>query len=364
MDRHRYLVQKARNLKHLAIVGSDPDTRHLAPFDNPSIDIWVFNEAGNHEWCKRWSAVFQMHPPNIYKGHNTKDPRHWDWLQQSHGKPIYMQAVDPQVPDSIAYPLDEARKLAGVKMFSSTFAYMAALAVMQGYECIDIYGVGLSSSEYQYQAQSYQFWYGFLRGRLGDNVSNAVTYLERNIFDAPLYGYDGNFSFGAEYFAERAKRHNASWQAAEKHLQNSRKAIDRAIEKQEFDKVKTLYSLFQQSAMECGEYAGRESEAARYQTFGERDADRGGFERSAAQAQRDGEAKRPEIWHYGGMIEYVWNIWQQTKNAAAANQLSSFISKMGATAYDVGALMGAYKENIEYINKYDEAALAVGVSRG
>jgi len=357
------LPKKAHELKKLAIVGSGPETRELAPFDDSSIDIWAFNEAGNHNWCKRWTACFQMHNPNIYKGHNTKDANHWEWLQRKHGRPIYMQDVDPDVPDSVRYPLEAAQELAGVKMFSSTFAYMAALAVMQGYEKVDIYGVELSASEYQYQAQSYLFWFGFLRGRLGNNVSSAVTFLNKNIFTVPLYGYEGNFSLGSDYFSERAKIHDAEWNSAEKNAKNIKKALDKAIERFEADDVKRLVIDYQAAMINGGEIAGRQSEAERYAKFGDRYADRGGFESAGARAQIDGEAKKPMIWHYGGMIEYTWNVWRQTKDRRAGEQMAKLIDTMGAIAYETGALLGTYKENIEYINKYDAMNLANGITQ-
>jgi hypothetical protein len=301
-----------------------------------------------------------MHTPDIYTGHNTKDASHWTWLQTKHGKPVYMQERDARVPDSIAYPLKEAQELAGVKMFSSTFAYMAALAILKGYEEIYICGVELSATEYQYQANSYLFWFGFLRARLGDKVSNAVTFVEGNIFDAPLYGYEGAFTFGADYYAQRAKVHDAAWVSAEKNLTNIKSAIERAIGQKEYDKVQRLVTQYQGAAMTCGECAGAMAEAERYQAFGDRSVDRGGFETAAATGQKEGEEKKPFIWHYGGVIEYVWNIWKQSNGVHGEAQLRQFIETMGKIAYDTGAMLGAYKENIEYLMRYDAMVQANG----
>ncbi len=347
-------------MKKLAIVGSGTQTRELAPFDDMSFDIWVFNEAANSEWCKRWTACFQMHNKDIYAGHNTKDPAHWNWLQQKHNKPIYMQEVDPLIPDSVCYPLEAAKKLAGVNMFSTTFAYMAALAILQGYEVIKIYGVELSASEYEYQANGYLFWFGFLRGKLGDNVDSAVLYLDKNIFDVPFYGYEGSFSFSADYFSNRVNVLDSEWGASERNLQNVKRAIERAVHNNEYEKAQSLVIRYQTAALACGELAGALAEAERYKAFGDRSADRGGFEFAAATAQKNGEEKRPLIWHYGGMVEYVWNIWKQTKSAQAANQMMGFIEKMGQCAYDTGANLGMYKENLFYLVKYDEMAQANG----
>lgn len=353
--------QKSHDLKKLAIVGSGSQTRANAPFGDESFDIWVFNEAANAEWCKRWTACFQMHAPDIYKGHNTKDPNHFEWLKQQHGRPIYMQDIDADIPDSIRYPIEQAQKLAGVQMFTTTFAYMAALAILQGYTEIRIYGVELSASEYEYQANGYLFWFGFLRGRLGtDNVDSAVLYLDKNIFHAPLYGYEGNFSFSSEYFKSRACLHDNEWMSLEKNLKNIKKAIERAVEKKEFERVKDLVIQFQSAAIQTGESAGALAEAERYAAFGDRYADRGGFEFAAAKAQQDGEGKKPMVWHYGGTIEYIWNIWKQNGNIQASNQMTGFIEKMGASAYDLGAMLGMYKENIAYLLKYDQISKAGG----
>ncbi len=348
-------------MKKLAIVGSDPNSRHLAPFGDSSYDIWVFNEAVNHEWCKRWTTVFQMHDQNIYKGHNTKDPRHWDWLKRKHNRPIYMQEVDSLVPDSVRYPIEQALEVSGVEMFSTTFAYMAALVVLQGYEYVEIYGMGLSSSEYDYQKFGYSYWMGFLRGKLGSkNVVNTITHLGRDILESPRYGYEGKLSFGVDYFKERAVKNDNEWKSAERNLTNIMSVIYKSIDRSQSEKIPDLVLQYQAAALLAGEYAGALSEAERYQTFGNRYADRGGFENAAAQAQREHEAKRSMIWHYGGMVEYVWNAWKQTNNPAAKSQMITYIERMGSSAYEAGALAGMYKENLEYIRKYDVIADAGG----
>lgn len=300
-----------------------------------------------------------MHEPEIYKGHNTKDAKHWAWLQQDHGKPIYMQEQDRDVPNSVRYPLEAAKALAGVDMFTTTFAYMAALAIMQEYDEISIYGVELSATEYAYQANGYLFWFGFLRGRLGDKVSNAITYLEKNIFTAPYYGYEGGFAFGADYFKERFTFLDGQWRAQEKNLNNYKKAIERAVNKKEHIEARRLIMEFQGHAISAGETAGALSEAERYQTFGDRFADRGGFEFAAAKSQKEGEEKRPYIWHMGGQIEYVWNVWKQGSDKAEV-QLLTLVSQMSEAAYATGARLGVFKENVLYINKYDAAADAGG----
>lgn len=171
----------------LAIVGTEKQTRHLAPFDNLDYDIWVFNEAANAEWCKRWTACFQLHKPSIYRNVNKKDPQHWEWLQRKHDKPIYMSEVDPLVPDSIKYPLTEVSKLTRYKNFRMTLAYAIALALYQGYESIDVYGVELANSaEYRSQQNCFAFWVGLAEGR---GIPVRLHCCD-GMFDKPLYAYE------------------------------------------------------------------------------------------------------------------------------------------------------------------------------
>jgi hypothetical protein len=349
---------EAETMKKLCIAGSGPNTRDKAPWDDPEFDIWVLNEAGNHKWCKRWDAVLQMHEPEIYKGHNTKDPKHWEWLQQSHGKPIYMQEVDPDVPDSVEYPLDAAIALSGERYLAATIAQACALAILKGYEYVRFDGIELSATEYLQQAECIRYWVGFLKGRLGAENVNADSC--KHLFEAPLYGYEGNFVFGSDYFAERARFLDNQWQASSKNLHNLKKAIERAVANREHDKVERLTIEFRDAALATGELAGALSEAKRYQTFGDRFADRGGFEYAAAKAQRDGEAKRPMIWHLGGVVESMWNAWRQTDNQRAKDQMFELIGRMSGCAEEVGALLGMYRENIAYILKYDAMVQANG----
>jgi hypothetical protein len=345
-------------LKKLAIVGSAEPTREQAPFGDPNFDIWVLNEAPSYPWCKRWDACFQMHPEEIYAGHNDKDPHHWEWLQQKRGKPIYMQAVDPRVPDSVEFPLASAMDLIGSKYLAATICDCLALAILQGYEHIEVWGVELSFTEYQYQAECWRTWIGFARGRLG--AEHVVLHSGQHLFVAPLYGYEGIFKFGAEYFDERAKRYDATWKAADKLLQNIKRQVERMIAKKEYDKVAGLMPDLEKYAQSCAEAAGRLSEAERYREFGDRSADRGAFELAAATAQRDGAEKRDTMLHVGGIVQYVWNVWKQTDDPRAAEQLLRFINDLAKAAYETGAMAGMYQENIDYILKYDETAQAKG----
>jgi hypothetical protein len=188
------------NLKTLAIVGGGPICK-LAPWSDLTVDIWQMNEAAGKS-KQRANAVFQMHVPGVYKDpQNQTDPDHFQWLQAIHGIKIYLQDTDPEIPESVRYPLEEAKKLTekvlqkgksdrelkSVELFTFTGCYMIALAVLMGYTSIKIYGIDLiHTEEYRYQRESFMFWVGYAAGR-GVEVE---IYGADSLFKKPLYGYE------------------------------------------------------------------------------------------------------------------------------------------------------------------------------
>ena len=183
-------------MKKLAIVGAEEHTRNHAPWEDESFDIWVVNEWVTAEWCKRYTASIDIHWEEIYTDPRfDREGKYWQWLKQAHGKPVYMQKVDPDVPDSVEYPLKEINRLflsnltyqdRPVKNFRSSISYCIALALYLGYEQIDIYGVELVGIEYKGQAQNFAFWVGLATGR-GVRVN---AYCSQGTFLAPLYDYE------------------------------------------------------------------------------------------------------------------------------------------------------------------------------
>ena len=343
--------------KH-AIVGSGTETRGLAPYNDETFDIWVLNEAPLTDWCKRWTASFQMHVPDKYSAPNIKVPQYWDWLQQSHGKPVYMQEADPRVPDSVRYPLEDALALTDTKLLTSTVSQALALAALQNYERVDIYGVQMSWTEYGYQAEAYRFWVGFLIGKLGKQ--NVHIHDKTQIFEGTLYGYDAVLVLDKSFFEERYKVLDAEWTSADKSLDNIKTAIERYIAKKEFKKVAELIEHYEDAAVFAGEKAGALAEAEKYSAYAD-GTDRNAFEFASAKAQTDGDLQRTSEDRMGGMVEYVWNAWAQTKgNPQAEVQLKDFIAKLGKAAYETGAQSGIMKENFDYIAKYDNLTKASG----
>ena len=188
-------------MKTVAIVGSEPHTKDLAPYDDLSIDIWMMNQS--IRLSKRVTAAFQIHDKAIYRDPENKyDKEHWPFLQQDHGYPVYLQDADPDVPNSVRYPLKEIMEAypCEKQMFTQTACYLLALALYQGYERVLIYGIeNAHYSEYAAEREGFIYWVGFLQGH--------GVIVERhsgdNMFDNPLYGREHLWEQNVEFFTKR-----------------------------------------------------------------------------------------------------------------------------------------------------------------
>lgn len=142
---------------------------------------------------KRVDLVVEIHKPELYKNH-PKDDKYWDWLKGTK-TPVVMQSPDPEVKSAALYPLSATLGfLDGIKIkgkdarpLNSSIVFAIALAILEGYKVIDIYGVEMSnSSEYRSQQPIFAFWVGFAAGR-GIKLNINCT---EGLFIQPLYGYE------------------------------------------------------------------------------------------------------------------------------------------------------------------------------
>jgi hypothetical protein len=189
-------------MKTVAIVGSNDKTRDLAPWTDPSKDIWLMNtspaQEGDKAWVKRVDAMFEMHKPENYMNPENLDaPYYWKWLQAPHEFNVWMQGQVADVPSSKMYPLNDVSITLMRHVFkgdrevrhfyTSTVVYALALAIFTGYKRIELYGVEMTQgTEYAYQRDALFFWIGKASG-LGIDVCLPEGC---SLFDVPLYGYD------------------------------------------------------------------------------------------------------------------------------------------------------------------------------
>lgn len=191
-----YLQVKRKGKKTVALVGSAWSSGPWTPFGE--VDVWGMNELHAIPWFQAEDATgwFQLHHKDIFtKAVERGD--HWGWLQKEHPFPIYMDKVYDDVPSSVKYPLREIQKalIHNIyrgeekieRFFSSTFNYQLALALYQGYDRIELYGIEmLGEGEYSWQREMMGFWMG-KADTMGVNIWMPETCA---LLDQPLYGYE------------------------------------------------------------------------------------------------------------------------------------------------------------------------------
>ena len=150
-------------------------------------------------WCKeQWLDHYRIWigPYRTEEQMVNKAVVRWHGLQveleaiRRTNTPLYSVRTYPDIPSSVAYPLDEVIKYFQCDYFSSSFDYAIALAIYEGYERIDIYGCQMSAKdEYIYQRPSFSYWLGMAKGlgiafKIHGNSELMST--SRNL----LYGYN------------------------------------------------------------------------------------------------------------------------------------------------------------------------------
>jgi hypothetical protein len=369
----------------VAIVGSSPETRELAPWDHPDIDIWVFNEAYSqnirgkdgepYKWCKRANAVFQLHDQAVYRSeHNRSDRRHWEWLQQEHGDlAVYMKEVDPQVPNSKRLPIEALHGLLddfrhGTQQekrsyLTSTVAIALALAIHRAYDCILIYGVEMASdTEYQYQRECVLFWLGVAVGR-GIRV---VMVSGESMFNRPVYAYEGALELDIDVLRSRSTELNAKIVKALRVVHEAEDNLALWNSKQAGEAI----TIAGDAQFELGYLEGALYEVERY-TFkaeamradGIPFIDRNEYEGAAAQANNDLMKLGPLVYRTAGHVDMALNSWLYTRNPAHLEQTKQVASEHIKASYNNGRAKGILDENRRLATEWDKQYKAAGGER-
>ena len=366
-------------MKTVAIVGSHQETRENAPFDDPDIDIWVFNEAFSqkvrgkdgepYQWCKRADVVFQMHAPGIYKNPlNRSDKNHWQWLQQEHGElVIYMMEQDAEVPNAKRYPLEElCADLLGefpYTMLTSTPALSIALAVYLGYERILFYGIEMQSdTEYRYQREGVIAWTYYALGK-GVQVE---LHSAHEAFDQPIYGYEGRVTMEAERFDKRVDELVAMRQEAVNDIRKVEDAL--AVMWDHPKQLSGRISELGEAHDRLGYIDGCLHEARRYahkahemiEVGGEFYADRNENESTAAFARKDIDKWSGEVFRTAGVVGYMLAVYDDLRSPSALHQLQQFAEQHCNMQYNNGKAKGIVDENWTIAQEIDKTLRAAG----
>lgn len=193
-------VECSPKREKVAIVGYALSSRELAPFNDPEFEIWGENQL--NRFIPRADRWFEMHVDwrdAVVEGTNHKEFVHGLPI------PIYMPKLDPTVQSCVRYPIERIEAAFGIRYLTSTIAEMMALALLEGFKRIDLYGIDLAvGEEWFYQKPCAEFWLGMAHARgVHVNIPESSALLSSRF----AYGYqDKDIPFSVKQFEDRLKK--------------------------------------------------------------------------------------------------------------------------------------------------------------
>lgn len=176
----------------IAIVGSAPSSIQLAPYDDMSWAIWCCSP-GAYGVAKRsdvWVELHRWHPaePGRNQAPGTRPwfSSEFHFFLKTHPL-VLMTQVEPSIPNSHAFPFDPLIRKYGRYCWTSSIAWMLALAIEQRPHTIGLWGVDMAATEeYAYQRPACQHLVG-LAMAMGINI---ILPPESDLMRPPtMYGY-------------------------------------------------------------------------------------------------------------------------------------------------------------------------------
>lgn len=201
-------------MRTVALVGFG-DSRKAVSSLASEIEVWSVNHAYKLG-LSRLDRLIEIHHLELIKSDNYYQAEtheaYLSFLYDNRDIPIYMQDQYPEIPASVRYPIEQAVALNGPPL-SSSFPYLAALAILEGVNRVEIYGFDmLQGTEYEYQRADALSWIWFMRAR-GIDVfipHDCGLHVEKK-----LYGYEA---------VQMVNR-----QTLENHLTGYQKQLDTAL---------------------------------------------------------------------------------------------------------------------------------------
>ena len=150
--RRKYFNTESENI---CLLGSAPSSLRLAPFSNPD---WAMCgcSPGVYGVAPRTEAWVELH--RYEPGQPWFSPEYCQFLANYPG-PVWMAEKRPEIPNSIELPLVELIQKYSPYFFTSSLAYMMAMAIESGFKRIALYGVDMAAeSEYHQQRLGCQYF--------------------------------------------------------------------------------------------------------------------------------------------------------------------------------------------------------------
>jgi hypothetical protein len=161
-------------------------TKNLAPFNDNNFEIWGLNDL--YEVIPRWDRWFEIHKRCEIDNYLTRtNKKNYIEGLNSLNCPIYMQDKYKDISCSLPYPLQRMINKYGY-YFTSTMAYMLALAIDEGFKEIHLYGIDCETNqEYAEQRACIERLIGYAEGKgIKVYIPNESPLLKHWC----LYGYE------------------------------------------------------------------------------------------------------------------------------------------------------------------------------
>lgn len=165
-------------MRKIAIVGTSPQNAHLAPYNDPTWEIWGISRM--YLMVPRWDRWYELHrfeelcrtwAPGQDDVEAESRKAYTQWLTQDHGRPIFVQPpLAGQGPSLVPYPLEQVIQAFPRRYFTNQISYMIAHAILEleteETPALGVWGVDMAlKEEYREQRPSCEYFLGIAEGR-------------------------------------------------------------------------------------------------------------------------------------------------------------------------------------------------------
>lgn len=227
-DKENAIVKCIPQRKKVAIVGFADSTRMKAPFDDPKWEIWGLNQI--YRFIFRFDRHFEIHHDWLYD--QVRDTNYQQWLAEC-PRPVYMIQHHQEISNSVRFPIERAIEITGRDYFQSTISYEIALAILEGFEEIGIWGVDLIvGQEYEYQKANCEYWLAIAESQ---GIKVTIPKESALLKQQYRYGYQPEQNLGGFNLSDFDRRltvmkqKKAEWEGQIVELQKSLDQIEGAI---------------------------------------------------------------------------------------------------------------------------------------
>ncbi len=179
--------------RKIAILGTADSSRKSAPYGDKSWEIWSLSNIVITDQVPRWTRHFELHPLSLFE----KEPKaraYVDWMhRQDDSKPIYLQSPEkhPGIKAGVKFPYEALIRTHG-NYFTSTIAWLIALAIHEEVDEIGLWGVDLMlAEEYHHQRPCSEFYLGYA---VAKGIKVTVPMQSTLLKPQQLYGIEGSSS--------------------------------------------------------------------------------------------------------------------------------------------------------------------------